>query len=157
VAPRTDIESFYRDHADSVYAYLVSLSRNRTHAEDLMQDTFIKANRSLAGYRGGSPKAWLFSIARSVFIDDVRRGRDTSPYSDDAPGRSETDVEERNAIERTLTRLPERQRSALLLSDHVGLSSDEVAETMGISPGAARVLIHRGRLAFRTAYDQEGR
>lgn len=71
----TDIDAFYRDHAGPVYGYLVALSRNRSLAEDLMHDTFVKAGRSLGGYRGGSPRAWLFAIARSVFVDEMRRSR----------------------------------------------------------------------------------
>jgi len=157
VATHTDIETFYRDHANSVFAYLLTLSRDRTTAEDLMQDTFIKATRSLAGYRGGSPRAWLFSIARSVFIDHVRAGAHSSPLVEDRASRPEVDIEERHTIERTLARLPERQRSAVLLSDHIGMSGAEVAETLGISPGAARVLVHRARMAFRAAYELEQR
>ena len=61
------IEGFYREHAPSVYAFLVSLCRDRAWAEDLMQDTFVKATLAMAGYRGGSPRAWLFAIARNVF------------------------------------------------------------------------------------------
>ena len=57
------------------YAFLVSLCRDPIWAEDLMQDTFVKATRSMGGYRGGNPRSWLFSIARSVFIDDTRRRR----------------------------------------------------------------------------------
>ena len=69
------IERFYRAHADAVYAFLLSLCRDPIWAEDLMQDTFVKATRSISGYRGGNPRSSLFSIARSVFIDDTRRRR----------------------------------------------------------------------------------
>ena len=57
------IERFYRAHADAVYAFLLSLCRDPIWAEDLMQDTFVKATRSIGGYRGGNPRSWLFSIA----------------------------------------------------------------------------------------------
>lgn len=69
------IEAFYREHARAVYAFCISLCRDPIWAEDLMQDTFAKATRSLAGYRGGNPRSWLFAIARSVFIDDARKRR----------------------------------------------------------------------------------
>lgn len=150
---RQTIEAFYREHAGAVRAYLVSMCRDPGWAEDLMQDTFVKATRSLPGYRGGSPKAWLFAIARTVFIDDIRRRHPVPSETIDDIGSFGPDVEEQDLIERTLAMLPERQRSALLLSDRVGLAAPEVGEAMGVSPGAARVLIHRARHAFREAYE----
>ena len=135
MAESNDIESFYRLHANSVYAYLISLSRDRTRAEDLMQETFIKATRALGGYRGGSPRAWLFSIARTVFLDDVRRRgrRPVLVEEHDVAGPAEADPVEQDAIERALQLLPERQRTALLLSDRIGFSGSEVAAALGVT------------------------
>ncbi len=152
----TIIEEFYRAHAEAVFAFLVSLSRDRILAEDLMQETFIKATRSLGGYRGGNPRSWLFAIARSVFIDDTRRHRPV-PVADIDEGRAmETDVPEADLIERILGRLPERQRTALLLCDRAGLTYAEVADVVGCTPAAAKVLIHRARVAFRSYYTESG-
>ncbi len=149
------IEHFYREHASSVYAFLVSLSRDRTWAEDLMHDTFAKATLALGGYRGGSPKAWLFAIARNVFLDDARRRRPIPTESMEYPGGADSDVTERDAIERTLLALPARQRQALVLSDHAGFAPEEVGTALGVTAGAARVLIHRGRHTFRTLYEKD--
>ncbi len=154
-----DIEGFYRAHAGAVYGYLVSLSRNRHLAEDLMQDTFVRATRAMGGYRGENPRAWLFAIARSVFLDDLRR-RSRRPMvvgEHDVDASPDPDPVERDAIERALAFLPERQRSALVLSDRIGMTGLEVAETLGVSEGAARVLIHRARQGFRVAYESESR
>jgi RNA polymerase sigma-70 factor (ECF subfamily) len=156
VAESNDIEGFYRLHSDSVYSYLVSLCRDRSRAEDLMQDTFVRATRALGGYHGGSPRAWLFAIARTVYLDDLRR-QARSPVlveEQDSAAAPDSDLVEQDAIERALSRLPERQRTALLLSDRVGLAGSEVAAALGISEGAARVLIHRGRQGFRVAYEE---
>lgn len=155
MATRTDIEDFYREHASAVLGFLVSLSRDRNVAEDLLQDTFIKATRALGAYRGGSPRAWLFAIARSTFIDHTRRRR-IDPVDDlDTTAPPDTDVVERLTIEHVLGRIPERQRTALVLADQVGMPAAEVAATFGISPGAARVLIHRARHTFRTIYEEQ--
>jgi RNA polymerase sigma-70 factor (ECF subfamily) len=159
VAGNKDIESFYRLHSHSVYSYLVSLCRDRSLAEDLMQDTFIRATRAMGGYRGGSPKAWLFSIARTVYLDDVRRRarRPVLVEERDTAAAPTSDPVEQDAIERALGRLPERQRTALLLSDRVGLAGSEVAFALGISEGAARVLVHRARQGFRLAFEEVSR
>ncbi len=149
---RATIDGFYREHAKAVYAFCVSLCRDRLWAEDLMQDTFARATRALGGYRGGDPKSWLFAIARSVFIDDVRKRRPVP-----APGRDDLqtmdpDVAEVDAIERALSALPERQRIALLLADQAGLPYSEIAAVLGATPAAVKVLIHRARLGFRHSY-----
>jgi len=150
----TTIEDFYRAHADAVYAFLISLCRDRTYAEDLMQDTFVKATRSLGGYRGGNPRSWLFTIARSVFIDDIRR-RHPMPVEKVSEGEVEdADFAEADAIEQALSKMPERQRTALLLCDRGGLSYDEVATALHCSPAAVKVLIHRARMSFRAHYTE---
>ena len=146
------IERFYRTHADAVYAFLVSLCRDPVWAEDLMQDTFVKATRSMGGYRGGNPRSWLFSIARSVFIDDTRRRRAVPVGEIEEKGVVDSDVAELMLIERSLSKLPERQRTALLLADQAGLSYAEVAEAIGCTDAAVKVLIHRARMSFRAHY-----
>lgn len=148
------IESFYREHARAVFAFLLSLSRDRSLAEDLTHDTFIKATRSLSGFRGGDPRAWLFTIARSVFIDHTRRRRPEPTDHVDRTAVTDPDVEERHTIDESLRRLPERQRMALLLVDHAGMSYSEMAAVVGVSPAAAKALLHRARTAFRTAYQE---
>jgi RNA polymerase sigma factor (sigma-70 family) len=154
VAGTPTIEDLYRDHSPAVYAFLISLCRDRVWAEDLMQDTFAKATRSLAGYRGGSPTAWLFAIARSVFIDDVRKRRpEPTDITIEAPT-SDPDVAEIQLIEEALAGLPERQRTALLLADHAGMPYAEIADTLGATTGAVKVLIHRARVGFRKGYEE---
>ena len=150
------LEVFYRAHADSVYALLVTLCRDRAWAEDLMQDTFVKATRSLGGYRGGSPRAWLFAVARTTFLDAARR-RHAVPVADppDA-GREDPDVIGDMMVRHVLDQLPVDHRSALVLRDQLGLDYGEVGMVLGgRSPGAARVLVHRARAAFRTLWAKE--
>jgi hypothetical protein len=102
VARHDSIERFYREHASSVHAFLVSLCGDRTWAEDLMHDTFTKATLAMGGYRDGNPKAWLFAIARNVFLDDVRRRRPVPMDPVERPASPTSDITEVDAIERTL-------------------------------------------------------
>ena len=148
------IETFYRQHARAVFVFLLSLSRDRALAEDLTQDTFIKATRSLSGFRGGDPKAWLFTIARSVFIDHTRRRRPQPTDVFDTVESIDPDIGERQMIDAALARLTDRQRLALLLVDHAGMSYAEMAEVVGTTPDAAKGLLHRARLGFRAAYQE---
>lgn len=150
--PVGTIEQFYRDHSPAVYAFLVAQCRDRVWAEDLMQETFVKATRSLGGYRGGNQRSWLFAIARTVFLDDVRKRRPIPVAEVTEAVAAPIDIEESDAIERALGALPERQRLALVLCDQAGLSYAEVAEAVGCTQAAVKVLIHRARTNFRAAY-----
>jgi RNA polymerase sigma factor (sigma-70 family) len=150
------IERFYSDHAAAVQAYLVSLCRDRTLAEDLLQETFIKATRSLGGYRGGSPRSWLFAIARTIFLDHVRRRREYATAAPPEVAVHDPDVAAVHTVRQVLASLPESQRSALILRDQLDLPYEEVAAALGKSLGATKVLIHRARAAFRLAYVSSG-
>jgi len=150
------LEKFYRDHARAIYAYLVSQCRDPAWAEDLMQDTFVRATRALGGFQGGSPRAWLLAIARTTFLDDVRR-RSRRPTGGEPMDAAvyDPDIVQQITIRAVLANLPETQRSALVLRDQLGLSYEEVAGVLGKSLGATKVIIHRARAAFRTAFEKE--
>ena len=136
----------------AVYAFCVSLCRDRVWAEDLMQETFAKATRYIGGYRGGNPRSWLFTISRSVFIDAVRRRRPIPTDQTPQIPVEDVDLVEVDLIDQALRALPERQRIALLLADQAGLPYSEVAMAVGATPAAVKVLIHRARINFRNAY-----
>ncbi len=148
------IENFYREHARAVYAFCLSLCRDPIWAEDLMQDTFSRATRAMAGYRGGNPRSWLFAIARSVLIDDVRKRRPEPSERIDDGAIIDRDLAEVELIKISLATLPDRQRTALLLADEAGLSYAEIAIAIKATSAATKVLIHRARTNFRTAYQK---
>lgn len=150
------MEELYRTHATTVFRFLVAMTRDPHLAEDLMQDTFVRATRAMAGYRGGSPRAWLLAIARTTALDRLRRR--TEQPTDPLPERATTDVDvvEQQTVRAALARLPESYRTVLVLADDIGMPHDEVAEVLDRSPGACRVLLHRARRAFHAAYLEEG-
>jgi RNA polymerase sigma factor (sigma-70 family) len=150
------VDELYRAHATVVFRFLVGLTRDRDRAEDLMQDTFVRATRAIAGYRGGSARAWLLAIARTTFLDDLRK-RTEQPIDDvPDPGGADPDAIERLTVRAALDRLSEPHRTALVLREDLGLSYQDVAQAMDRSLAATKVLIHRARRAFREAYIEEG-
>lgn len=149
------IERFYREHARAVYAFSLSMCRDPIWAEDLMQDTFARATRSLAGYRGGNPRSWLFAITKSVFIDDTRKRRPEPSRLTNEPEVMDRDLTEVDAIKQALAQLPERQRTALLLADEAELPYSEIAPIVDATPAGVKVLIHRARINFRNAYQKQ--
>jgi RNA polymerase sigma-70 factor, ECF subfamily len=150
------VEELYRLHAPVVFGFLLGLTRDCHQAEDLMQETFVQATRALGGYRGGSPRAWLLAIARSTFLDAVRKRTETPVSELPEQGTNDPDVVQRVTVQAVMARLSEPHRSVLVLRDELGLPYADIADTIGRSLGATKVLIHRARHAFRSAYELEG-
>lgn len=148
------VEDFYRDHARDVYAFLLSLCRDPHWADDLMQDTFLRATRSLPGYRGGSGRAWLLAIARTTFLDAARRRMPAPRENVPRDTWQDPDTVERLAVQHVLHQLPAVQRAALVLRDQLGLEYAEVGYALDRTEGASRVLVHRARAAFRARYER---
>lgn len=159
-------EGLYDLYYRPILRYLHQLSGSADQAEELAQETFVKAYTGLLTFRGDSTAAtWLYRIARNTYLNSVRRPApaeidtgaldaipDPAPYGD--PVRSHVASEQRDQIARVLARLPEEQRSIVLLRDAEGLGYTEIADVLGISVGAVRMKLFRGRNAFRQIYEQ---
>ena len=161
VAPSWD--EIVRQHADRVYRLAYRLSGNRSDAEDLTQETFVRVFRSLADYTPGTFEGWLHRITTNLFLDMVRRrqkirfdalGEDASErLATDEPG-PERAYEQNNLdpeIQRALDALPADFRAAVVLCDLEGLTYEEIALTLDIKVGTVRSRIHRGRVLLREA------
>jgi RNA polymerase sigma-70 factor, ECF subfamily len=135
-------------------------------AADATQDAFLSAFRSIAGFRGGSFKAWLLRIVvntchdlrrysrrrPSTSLDVIVEESGDGPWIDErAPDPESVTLssETRGAIERALAALPEEQRLAIVLVDMQGLSYEEAAEAMDCAVGTVRSRLARGRARAR--------
>jgi RNA polymerase sigma-70 factor, ECF subfamily len=140
--------------------------RDATEAEDLAQNVFVQVYKSAARYQTTAKfSTWLFTIARNLCLNEIRRRSRHPAESLDAPHPEQDDqplqqFEDKKTfsppesllqgelaqnIERALEDLPENQRSALLLCRQEDLSYEEIAEVLGCSLSATKSLIHRGR------------
>jgi RNA polymerase sigma-70 factor, ECF subfamily len=161
VAPSWD--DIVRTHADRVYRLAYRLSGNRSDAEDLTQETFVRVFRSLADYTPGTFEGWLHRITTNLFLDMVRRRQKIrfDALADDAGDRLASDepgperaYEQNNLdpeIQRALDALPADFRAAVVLCDLEGLTYEEIALTLDIKVGTVRSRIHRGRVLLREA------
>jgi len=161
VAPSWD--EIVRQHADRVYRLAYRLSGNRSDAEDLTQETFVRVFRSLADYTPGTFEGWLHRITTNLFLDMVRRRQKIrfDALADDASERLASDepgperaYEQNNLdpeIQRALDTLPADFRAAVVLCDLEGLTYEEIALTLDIKVGTVRSRIHRGRVLLREA------
>jgi RNA polymerase sigma-70 factor (ECF subfamily) len=154
-----------------VYRLALRMTRSPLDAEDIAQDTFLRAHQAIRFFRGDSQfGTWLFRIAvNEVLMRRRAAARRPTQFLDDAIPRyadvgggavggtkSDADelVERRQLIERVhdaLDALDDAQRTALILRDLEELSTEEVAEIVGASPEAVRQRAHRARLKLREA------
>ena len=139
--------------------YLNRMVNDRALAEDLTQDTFIKAYRALPKTRDDlSFKAWLYRIATNTAISHLRRGRIVKwlpilgdrEAGDEALDRS---VTRQTDISRALDELPKHYAAVLLLRHYQGLSLAETAQALDITENAAKLRLFRARKAFARVYD----
>ena len=149
------------NHSAKVFRLAYRLTGNKYDAEDLTQEVFVRAFKSLANFKPGTLDGWLHRITTNLFLDQARRKQrirfDT--LGDDAesrlagadPGPERTfefnnlDVDVAAALEA----LPPDFRAAVVLCDMEGLSYDEVAHALNIKLGTVRSRIHRGRAMLR--------
>jgi RNA polymerase sigma-70 factor, ECF subfamily len=139
---------------DRLYRWLYHLTRDRHAAEDLTQESFLKALAAIQSFRAGSNfRAWVFRIARNNFVNFKRSERRTKvQLPEDVAasdiGGTETTTENREALVRigqAVAELPEDFRAALLLRVNEGLSFREVARILGITEETARWRMFKAR------------
>lgn len=155
-------DQIYQTYFDPVYRYALSLSRDRDLAEEITQETFFKAMRSLDSFRGESSiKSWLCSIARNLLIDHQRK-RKTQPIEDaqnlpdTAMGPEESIVrqDERIHIHRLLHHLDEPYREVFTLRTLGQLSFRDIGELFGKSENWACVVYHRARAKIKQKMEE---
>jgi RNA polymerase sigma factor (sigma-70 family) len=130
-------ERFYEEHRDEIFGFLVR-RLGRTKAEDAFQETFLRALRAYARLEHGRHlRAWVFTIADRVSIDELRR---TRPYSA-PPDWAEVDEDDRPAyaeLEHLTRDLPPKERAAVVLRYGYDLDYAQIGDALGSSSEAAR-------------------
>jgi RNA polymerase sigma-70 factor (ECF subfamily) len=161
---RAEIEVLFTRHHAEIYAYLARMVREPEMAADLAQDTFVKAYRAYDTLEDPArARAWLYQIAHRVALDEFRRRRIVRfiPWTGEsrgaAPSAEHIALEGRfsGEMERALRRMPERQRSALILAELHDLTGLELAAALGVSHVAARAILTRARESLRQALADE--
>ena len=169
--PHERTEEFERvalPHLDSLFNLALSLTRNRKDAEDLVQETYLRAFRFFDSYEPETQiKAWLFRILRNTFINRYRseRARPEEVEFDKIEGSYETLVEEQfrrqhqppdperallagvpdEEIQRAMAQLPEDYRTVVIMALLEDLSYKEIAAALEIPIGTVMSRLHRGR------------
>jgi len=155
---------FYR-HYDRIYGLLFRLLGNRTEAEDVTQEVFLKLyHQPLRGGREHNVGGWLYRVATNMGYNHLRGrrrrwGRNTLLVPDATDGAIQPadkaiQEETRAVVRAVLARLPQRQTQLLLLRQ-MGLSYAELAAACEVAPASVGTLLSRAAQAFRVAYEEE--
>lgn len=153
-----DMNGIYRQHAQTVYKFLLSQTRDPDLAEELTQETFYQAVRSIDRFDGRCKvSVWLCQIARHLWYQHLRRTRREVPTADGdlpevaVPSAEEGLLAQAGQLEllRQVHGLPEAQREVVYLRAFGGLSFREIGDVMGKTETWARVTFYRGKEKLR--------
>ncbi|NBK91164.1 sigma-70 family RNA polymerase sigma factor [bacterium 1XD21-13] len=159
------LEEIYQKHAQTVYAFLLSRTRNRDLAEELTQETFFQAVRSIDSFRGdGKLTTWLCGIARNLWLAHMRESRKVQPLEEmeDLAGPCSPEEElclqwDNLEILKLLHGLKEPMREVMYLRLIGNLTFGQIGEIMGQSENWARVNFYRGKEIVRKEADKHER
>jgi RNA polymerase sigma-70 factor, ECF subfamily len=161
--PETQVD--FDSYLDGLYGYAVVLSRNSTEAEDLVQETCLRALRNIGQLRPDSNvKGWLFTILRNIWLNEVRRRRTTPERVElDADGSSAVEPVdpsrdphavyvssiEREQVRQAIQQLPLEFREIIILREYEELSYQEIAAVLNCPPGTVMSRLARARSRLR--------
>jgi RNA polymerase sigma-70 factor (ECF subfamily) len=158
MSERAAFEEATMPHLELLHRIARSFTRDPGEAEDLVQETYLRAFANFARHRGPNTRAWLTAIcvnaARSRFRQARRRPLEVRgelpELCDDRPDVVDQVVAaiERDSLREALARLPDAQRLVLVLMDIGGLSATETADALGCPRGTVLARAHRGRQAL---------
>ena len=144
-------------------AFARSLTRNRTEADDLVQETLLKALSNIDKFDPGTNlRAWLFTILRNTYYTEIRKRRRESDglaqlsQQDTNVGPSQEWSVTLSSLKDALSHLPDDQREALVLVGAAGLSYEEAAEVCGCALGTIKSRVNRARAKLLTLMGADG-
>jgi RNA polymerase sigma-70 factor, ECF subfamily len=164
-----NIEELYEKYKPHIYTYLYYQTGSKHSAEELCQEVFLRAFKSLSAYRGDcSVKTWLYTIARNLHSTWYKREAKYEMVAmdnvDEAELLSEIGLpeevaekrEKRERVRRILNLLKEEYRSVLILCDVMEFSYGEIAGLMNWNLSKVKITIYRARIQFKTLFESEG-
>jgi RNA polymerase sigma-70 factor, ECF subfamily len=159
-ADRLDAGTLFETHRDRIYRYVLHLVHDRAEAEDLTQETFLRAHRFHESIReAGAVRSWLYQIATHVCLDRLRQRKpqisldgeegvqhagsiaSVNPSALEAAERKETS----QCVQRCLQFLPDHYRAVILMHEVYSLTAAEMASLMAVNLTTVKMRLHRAR------------
>ncbi len=160
---RRAFERLYRSHVNRVFAICARMVHDRSHAEELTQDVFVRAWDKLSLFRGDSAfGTWLHRLAVNVVLNARKTdGRTRSRFEDDGDlidqlpqGASTSAPGASIDLEAAIALLPRGAKKVFVLHDVEGYKHEEIAEMLGITAGGSKAQLHRARHLLREALNR---
>lgn len=155
----SEFERIFLPHLDAAWNLARMLLRNQQDAEDVVQESYLRALRSFPGFRGESSRSWLLAIVRNTCFTWLRNNRDRADQAEfreeihavaaATPETQSLSRERTNAVSRCIEQLPADFREAIILRELQQMSYREIAEITGVPSGTvmSRLARARSRLA----------
>ena len=160
----TQLGALFERHHVALFAFLTRMTGDRTAAEDLVQDIFVRILKYRATYLDGARfETWLFRIARNARADYLRTRPLLEPLGADAlerpapgpgPMRQLEADRDRTRLKQSLLQLSEDKRELLVLARYQGMRHEQIATLLGIETGAVKVRLHRALRELRDIFLQ---
>lgn len=155
---RRAFERLYRRHGQRIYALCLRMTGDRSAAEELVQDVFVRAWQKLTSFRGDSAfSTWLHRVAVNIVLsqrqsDGTRRDRMVhDEFAIDAAPARTASVAEKVDLEAAIAGLPDGARRIFVLHDVEGYTHEEIGSFLGITSGGSKAQLHRARMLLREA------
>lgn len=148
----SDYNACVDQYSDGLYRFMLKNTRDKDLAKDLVQDAFEKLWRKLNDVDGQKAKSYLFTSAYHAFIDHTRKQKFKGNYTEvveENHGYTPNTGNLKEVINMALEKLPEIQRSVIMLRDYEGYDYAEIGEITGLSESQVKVYIFRARQTLK--------
>ena len=139
-------------NADGLYRFILNNMRDKSEAQDIVQDAFEKVWIKHEEISFEKSKSYLFTAGYHIMIDRIRKLKKQTELPDDEVmnlGYSQQNFDVKDVINMAVNKLPEIQRSVIMLRDYEGYSYEEIGDITGLNESQVKVYIYRARLALK--------
>lgn len=140
-------------HADGVYRFILHNTRDKEFSQDIVQDAFEKMWMNVDNINAEKAKSYLYTTAYHTMLDKLRRAKKQGNWNEVREEAISHQQEHYSGLKQilreALDKLPEIQRTVIMLRDYEGYTYEEIGEITGLNPSQVKVYIYRARLAMK--------
>lgn len=163
---KKDVEEWYCHYSDSIFKFIFMMVHDYQQAEDLTHETFIKAYKNYGSFEGkAKPRTWLFSIARNITVDSIRKHKPIKLFKDFILIHKDSDPLPEDIVEvkenskelyKALSSLKRPYREVIILRKIKGFSIKETSDILNWSEGKVKTTLYRALPALENQLVKEG-